>query len=166
LIADSLTAFGFVNPVLIDENGMIIAGHGRVEAAKRLGLTEVPALRVDQLSDDEKRTYVIADNQLAARAGWDNDILAIELQHLTEIVVDFDVAVTGFEPPVIDLIIEGAKQTSPEDGDRAGRQVRARGKPPRRSLAAWSAPGLLRLRAQDVEPRCTHGRGGHKRRFR
>jgi ParB-like chromosome segregation protein Spo0J len=109
LIAESLRAFGFLNPVLIDENRMIIAGHGRVEAAKRLGMTDVPTLRVDHLTDDEKRAYVVADNQLAARAGWDNDILAIELQHLTEIVVDFDVTVTGFEPPTIDLIIEGAK---------------------------------------------------------
>jgi DNA modification methylase len=127
LIAESLRAFGFLNPVLIDENRMIIAGHGRVEAAKRLGMTDVPTLRVDHLTDDEKRAYVVADNQLAARAGWDNDILAIELQHLTEIVVDFDVTVTGFEPPVIDLIIEGAKQTSPEDAieaiDRSGPAV-------------------------------------------
>ncbi len=124
LIAESLKAFGFLNPVLIDGNRMIIAGHGRVEAAKRLGMTEVPTLRIDHLTDDEKRAYVLADNQLATRAGWDNDILAIELQHLTEIVVDFDVTVTGFEPPIIDLIIEGAKQTSPEDAiepiDRSG----------------------------------------------
>jgi DNA modification methylase len=127
LIAESLKAFGFLNPVLVDENRMIIAGHGRVEAAKRLGLSEVPALRIDHLTDDEKRAYVLADNQLATRAGWDNDILAIELQHLTEIVVDFDVTVTGFEPPVIDLIIEGGKQTRPEDAiepiDRSGPAV-------------------------------------------
>jgi ParB-like chromosome segregation protein Spo0J len=70
LIAESLRAFGFLNPVLIDENRMIIAGHGRVEAAKRLGMTDVPTLRVDHLTDDEKRAYVVADNQLAARAGW------------------------------------------------------------------------------------------------
>jgi hypothetical protein len=127
LIAESLKAFGFVNPVLIDETGMIIAGHGRVEAAKRLGMTQIPALRIDHLSEDQKRAYVLADNQLAARAGWDNEILAIELQHLTEIVVDFDVTVTGFEAPVIDLIIEGAKQTRPEDAiepiDRSGPTV-------------------------------------------
>jgi DNA modification methylase len=127
LIAESLKAFGFVNPVLIDENAMIIAGHGRVEAAKRLGMTHVPALCIDHLTDDEKRAYVLADNQLAARAGWDNEILAIELQHLAEIVVDFDVTVTGFEAPVIDLIIEGAKPTPPDDAiepiDRSGPAV-------------------------------------------
>src|SRR5580658_8607806 len=101
LIAESLKAFGFVNPILIDKVGMIIAGHGRVAAAKRIGMTEVPAVRIEHLSDDEKRAYVLADNQLAARAGWDPDILAIELQHLIEVVVDFDVTVTGFEMPQI-----------------------------------------------------------------
>ena len=74
LIADSLKAFGFVNPILIDEDGMIVAGHGRVAAARRIGMTEVPAVRIEHLSDDEKRAYVLADNQLAARAGWDPDI--------------------------------------------------------------------------------------------
>src|SRR5271157_705170 len=102
LIADSLKAFGFVNPVLIDETGMIVAGHGRVAAARLIGMMQVPAIRIEHLSADEKRAYVIADNQLAARAGWDPEILAIELQHLTEIVVDFDVTVTGFEMPQID----------------------------------------------------------------
>ena len=115
LIADSLKTFGFVNPVVIDEDGMIVAGHGRVVAAKRIGMTEVPALRIEHLSDDEKRAYVLADNQLAARAGWDPDILAIELQHLIEIAVEFDVTATGFEMPQIDLLIERAKAPKRED---------------------------------------------------
>src|SRR5277367_4539783 len=109
LIAGSLKAFGFINPVLVDESGMIIAGHGRVAAAKLIGMTHVPVLRINHLSDDEKRAYVLADNQLAARAGWEPDILAIELQHLTEIAVDLDLTVTGFEMPQIDLILEKAK---------------------------------------------------------
>src|SRR5271169_2318085 len=71
LIAESVKAFGFLNPVLIDGNRVIIAGNGRVEAAKRLGMTEVPVLCINHLTDDEKRAYVLADNQLAARAGWD-----------------------------------------------------------------------------------------------
>ena len=127
LIADSLKAFGFLNPLLIDENGMVIAGHGRLAAARRLGLTHAPSLRIEHLSDDEKRAYVLADNQLAALAGWDREILAIELQHLTEIVSDFDVTVTGFEMPQIDLLIEGAKTEKPEDEvlpiDRTGAAV-------------------------------------------
>ena len=81
LIADSLKAFGFLNPLLIDETGMVIAGHGRLAAARRLGMSEAPALRIEHLSDDEKRAYVLADNQLAALAGWDRGVLAIELQH-------------------------------------------------------------------------------------
>jgi hypothetical protein len=92
---------------------MIIAGHGRVAAAKRLGMTEVPALRIEHLSDDEMRAFILADNQLATLAGWDDNILAIGLQHLTEVVVDFDVTVTGFEMPAIDLIIEKAKAPKP-----------------------------------------------------
>jgi DNA modification methylase len=127
LIAKSLKTFGFVNPILIDKRGMIIAGHGWIAAAKRLGMNEVPALRIEHLSDDDLRAYVLADNQLAALAGWDDDILAIELQHLTEVVVDFDVTVTGFEMPAIDLIVEKAKAPKPEDEiqaiDRTGAAV-------------------------------------------
>lgn len=125
LIADSLKAFGFVNPVLVDEQDMVIAGHGRLAAAKMLGMVEVPVIRLNHLSDDETRAYVLADNQLAARAGWDPDILAIELQHLAEIVVDFDITVTGFEVPQIDLIIEersgkGKSRDGVEPIDRSG----------------------------------------------
>jgi ParB-like chromosome segregation protein Spo0J len=70
-IAASIERFGFVNPVLIDENNLIIAGHGRVAAAKLLGWTEVPTLRVEHLSETEKRAYILADNRLAEEAGWD-----------------------------------------------------------------------------------------------
>jgi DNA modification methylase len=127
LIADSLKAFGFLNPILIDENNVIIAGHGRVAAARLRGIAQVPVLRIEHLSADEKRAYVLADNQLAVLAGWDSDILAIELQHLTEIVVDFDVTVTGFEMPQIDLILEKARAPKLEDEvqpiDRTGPAV-------------------------------------------
>jgi DNA modification methylase len=130
-ITKSIKAFGFLNPVLIGKDTTIIAGHGRVEAAKRLGLTEVPVLRIEHLSEDEKRAYVLADNKLALLAGWDNEILAIELQHLTEIIDSIDIAVTGFEMPEIDLIIEGAKRASPEDTieaiDRSGPSVTREG---------------------------------------
>ena len=104
-IASSITAFGFNNPVLIDKTGTIIAGHGRVEAAKKLGLDTVPCLRLEHLSDAQKRAYVIADNRLAEKAGWDREILAIELQHLTTLDVDFDVTITGFEMAEIDVLL-------------------------------------------------------------
>lgn len=108
-IADSIQAFGFTNPVLLDDKNTIIAGHGRVEAAKLLGIPEVPTIQRKDLSPDQIRAYVIADNKLAANAGWDNSILAIELQHLLNIDTEFDITVTGFEIPEIDLLL------SPED---------------------------------------------------
>jgi ParB-like chromosome segregation protein Spo0J len=90
-IARSIERFGFTNPVLISDDNEIIAGHGRAEAAKLLGLESVPTLR---LSPAMRRAYIIADNKLAQNAGWDRDVLAIELQAL--INVDFDVELTGF----------------------------------------------------------------------
>lgn len=80
-IAASIKEFGFTNPVLIDRNKTIIAGHGRIEAAKLLGMDEVPTIRLEGLTGDQIRAYIIADNRLAEKAGWDNSILAIELQH-------------------------------------------------------------------------------------
>lgn len=106
-IAASIRAFGFTNPVLINDANGIIAGHGRVLAAQQIGLTEVPVLRISHLSADQIRAYIIADNRLAELAGWDNELLAIELQHLTDIDLEFGVAVTGFETPEVDLLIDG-----------------------------------------------------------
>lgn len=105
-IASSIAKFGFNNPVLIDMEGMIVAGHGRVEAAKELGLKTVPVIRLEHLSDAEKRAYILADNRLAEKAGWDREILAIELQNLMSEELEFDVTITGFEMPEIDVLIE------------------------------------------------------------
>src|SRR2546422_10240027 len=88
-IADSIRKFGFTNPVLISDDDEIIAGHGRVEAAKLLGMQSVPTLRLSHLDAAQRRAYVIADNKLALNAGWDRDLLAIELQALIDI--DFEV---------------------------------------------------------------------------
>jgi ParB-like chromosome segregation protein Spo0J len=96
-IADSIKAFGFTNSVLLDSGNTIIAGHGRVRAAELLGTSEVPTIRLKNLSADQVRAYVIADNRLAEKAGWDKSILAIELQNLLTINTDFDVTITGFE---------------------------------------------------------------------
>jgi len=105
-IADSIETFGWTNPVLIDAEGGIIAGHGRVEAAKLLGLAQVPTLLIDHLSEAQKRAYILADNKLAENAGWDPEILALELQSLCDLDLDFDLEVTGFETAEIDLVIE------------------------------------------------------------
>ena len=93
-IADSIKEFGFVNPVLIDGNGMIIAGHGRVLAAKQLGMTEVPCIYVEDLTDEQKRAYILADNKLAEQAGWDEELLRTELDALND--SGFDISLAGF----------------------------------------------------------------------
>ena len=103
-IADSIERFGFVNPILIDAEGDIIAGHGRLAAAQLLGIPEVPVLPVIHLSPAEKRAYILADNRLAEKAGWDKEILAIELQSLIDL--DFEVELVGFELAEIDLILD------------------------------------------------------------
>ncbi|WP_109354752.1 DNA methyltransferase [Sphingorhabdus sp. EL138] len=107
-IAASMEQFGFTNPVLIDANGQIIAGHSRVEAAKLLDISEVPTLCLDHLSEAQVRAYVIADNKLAENAGWDPDILALEFQYLDCLDLDFELTITGFEMAEIDgmLVIE------------------------------------------------------------
>jgi len=111
-IADSISRFGFVNPILIDDAGEIIAGHGRVEAAKLLGIAAVPVLRLSHLSDAEKRAYVLADNRIAQQAGWDREILAIELQGLIDL--DFEVEFTGFSTADIDIVLDAAAEA--QDG--------------------------------------------------
>jgi DNA modification methylase len=111
-IGDSIRRFGFTNPVLIDDCGQIIAGHGRVEAAKLLGLAAVPAIKVSHLSDTEKRAYILADNRLAEKAGWDREILAIELQALIDL--DFEVELIGFEAPYIDMVLDDAAEANSE----------------------------------------------------
>jgi ParB-like chromosome segregation protein Spo0J len=105
-IADSIRKFGFTNPVLIGDDDEIIAGHGRVEAAKLIGLQTVPAVRLSHLDAAQRRAYVLADNKLALNAGWDREILAIELQALIEL--DFDVEFTGFSLAEVDLVLDEA----------------------------------------------------------
>jgi ParB-like chromosome segregation protein Spo0J len=114
-IADSIGAFGFTNPVLVDRSGTIVAGHGRVEAAKLLGMKKAPTICLENLSEDQIRAYIIADNRLAEKAGWDNSILAIELQHLTTVDLGFDVSLTGFEIGEIDLILQESKAEEDEE---------------------------------------------------
>ena len=102
-IAASIVEYGWTNPVLVDGDNGIIAGHGRLAAARKLGLDQVPVIELAHLTTAQKRALVIADNRLAEKAGWDRDILAIELQGLLEQDLDFDVAITGFEMPEIDV---------------------------------------------------------------
>jgi DNA modification methylase len=111
-LAESIKRFGFCNPVLISEDYTIIASHGRVQAAKLLGMSEVPVRTLSHLSRDEVRAYILADNKLAENAGWDRDVLAIEMQGL----IDFDIELLGFSTTEIDFTIEGEqKPTSAKD---------------------------------------------------
>ena len=115
-IAASIETFGFTNPVLIDQAGTILAGHGRVAAAQELRMAQVPCLRIEYMTEAEKRAYVIADNKLALNAGWDDEILAEELRALSAIGdLGFDIGVIGFEVAEIDTLVEGLTPEEPGD---------------------------------------------------
>ena len=111
-IADSIAAFGFVVPIVVDEGGIIIAGHGRYAAAKLLGLRQVPVLEVQGLSETKRRALAIADNKIAENAGWNRELLAVELPELAEILVveGLDIAITGFAPVEIDQLTADFEQ--------------------------------------------------------
>jgi DNA modification methylase len=115
-ISASIEQFGFVNPVLLDAKDGIIAGHGRVDAAKLLGMTDIPTVRVDHLTPAQIRAYVIADNKLAENAGWDRELLTLELRELS-VELNFDVTVTGFETAEVDLLVGELDQDKPNEVD-------------------------------------------------
>jgi len=102
-IADSITRFGFTNPILVDGTSEIIAGHGRVMAAKRLELEQVPCIVLDHLTESEKRAYVIADNKLALNADWSEDLLISEINKL--LADGYDVSATGFADSELDKLL-------------------------------------------------------------
>ena len=110
LLRSSLREFGFVNPVLIDQAGNIIAGHGRILAAKAEGMTEVPCVLVEHLSDAQRRAYILADNRLAEMSGWDLDMVSIELGDIRD--AGLDLTLTGFSEADLEL-------EPPADADRA-----------------------------------------------
>lgn len=114
-IAASIERFGFTNPVLISDDGEIVAGHGRVEAAKLLGRKAVPTIALSHLTETERRAYVLADNKLALNAGWDKEILAIELQGLVDL--QFDVELTGFSLAEVDFALDEASDADPDGSD-------------------------------------------------
>ena len=144
--------WGWTNPVLIDDDGGIIAGHGRVMAARTLGYTEAPVMVADGWSDEQRRAYVLADNQLALNAGWDDDLLRFELDALG--AAGFDLDLIGFDN--IDALLAN------QGRHRSGRCAGAAGQPgvgARRCLAARAASAGLRR-----QHRRGRGRGGAGRR--
>ena len=112
-IVASIRSFGFTNPILVDEALHIIAGHGRLLAAKELGLTEVPVIALAGLTDPQKRALRLADNKIALNAGWDIEILKLELAELSLPEIDIDLALTGFAPGEIDVVL--ADSPDPDD---------------------------------------------------
>ena len=118
-IADSIERFGFTNPILIDAEGRVLAGHGRLAAARQLGMEHVPTLCLAHLSEAERRAYVLTDNKLAEKAGWDRELLALELGELGGLleIEGLDLAITGFETAEIDTLLGdfGAPEQEPED---------------------------------------------------
>ena len=122
-IADSIKRYGFTNPVLVDDNNTVLAGNGRVAAATTLGITRIPTIRLNQMTEDEKRAYILADNKLAELAGWDKEILAIELEYL--ISTDLDVAITGFQMGEIDFLIQSQLTINNEQSKKAAEELPA-----------------------------------------
>jgi ParB-like chromosome segregation protein Spo0J len=102
-IASSIREFGFNNPVLIDEQDTIIAGHGRVLAARVLDMDKVPCVRLSHLTESQKKAYIIADNKIALNSGWDDELLKLELENLT----DIEQIATGFSPDELNLLFNG-----------------------------------------------------------
>ena len=118
-IADSIDAFGFTVPVIIDETSTLLAGHGRFEAAKLRGLKKIPAIRLRGLSEAKKRALLLADNKIAENAGWDRERLAIELPELTELLIaeNLDISITGFEPVEIDQLVSDFEENAADPAD-------------------------------------------------
>lgn len=114
-IAVSIREFGFTNPVLIDGENGIIAGHGRVLAARKLGMADVPVIELAHLTEIQRKAYILADNKLALNAGWDNDLLALELTDLTDLGAD--IQLTGFSADEVAGLLAGKTEglTDPDD---------------------------------------------------
>lgn len=118
-IADSMKRFGFTNPLIADDSGQIVAGHGRLEAAKLLGLKLVPVIRLTHLTETELRAYMLADNKLAQNAGWDRELLAAELKELQIALPEIDLSldITGFAPDEVDSILIDLGDDHPDPAD-------------------------------------------------
>jgi ParB-like chromosome segregation protein Spo0J len=118
-VANSIGRFGFITPIIVDGRGRIVAGHARAEAAKLLGLRQVPIIRVGHLSETELRAYALADNRLAENSGWDRETLAIELGELQVALpeIDLDIGITGFEPGEVDTILTDFASQQPNPAD-------------------------------------------------
>lgn len=153
-IVRSIREFGFATPVLVDESYMLIAGHGRIAAARVLAMATVPALVLSGLSEAKKRALMVADNRIAENAGWDRETLAIELASLNELLADEspDISLTGFEAAEIDILHTDFEETTPDPARIRGSRY---GKSPIASaglalpIRCWSIVKILFVLATD-----------------
>lgn len=128
-IAASIKEFGFTNRVLIDETGSIIAGHGRVLAARKLGLVEVPTIKLDYLSETQKKAYIIADNKLALNAGWDERMLGLEVKEIDE--AGYDLSLMGFSEKELNELLAFGDEDDLETTDDENLPQAIQMEPPR-----------------------------------
>jgi len=118
-IAASIKEFGWTNPILVDGSNGIIAGHGRLLAARKLNYTDVPTIELSELSETQKKAYIIADNRLALNAGWDNEMLTIELNDL--LADGFALKMLGFDPVEMQTLVDGGPDFEPATEDEQGK---------------------------------------------
>ncbi len=148
-IAKSIESFGFTVPVLIDDQGVILAGHGRVAAARNMGFQAVPTILIGDLSEEQKRAYIIADNRIGQLSGWDADLLAEEFAALAELAegLEFDLEATGFDWGEIDVLIAGGDKEDKGHakilGKAARAQIPARCRRPYRRAGQRSPAGVF-----------------------
>ena len=145
-IIDSINEFGFTNPVLVDENNELIAGHGRIQAAKAMGLKEVPAIRLSNLSDAQKRALRIADNQIALNAGWDLELLAQELQDLE--LDGFNLDILGFDSEYLSNLLDGEVGGDNDESDLDDENIYTRKVTVPTLLSALSRPTKISCQAR------------------
>lgn len=148
-IAGSIREFGFTNPVLVDAVDGIIAGHGRVMAARSLGLSEVPCIRLAHLTDTQRRAYVLADNRIALNSGWDADMLALELTELR--IDDFDLSLLGFDVPELDELLNGPDIKLPSEEIPEGKPA-----PYKTILLLVQTPEAFAVVVQHIETAQSH----------
>ena len=152
-IANSIEAFGFNAPILVDKGNRVVAGHGRLEAGQLLGLAEVPVIRLEHLSEQQAKAYMLADNKLTDRSSWDDRKVAIVLKELSDIItLDFEIEATGFEAPEIDLRIQSLEPPD-ESMDSADEFEATRGPPVSRPDDLWILGDHRLLCGNALDPR-------------
>ena len=152
-IANSIEAFGFNAPILVDKGNRVVAGHGRLEAGQLLGLVEAPVIRLEHLSEQQAKAYMLADNKLTDRSSWDDRKVAIVLKELSDIIsLDFEIEATGFEAPEIDLRIQSLEPPS-ESTNSADEFEATQGPPVSRLDDLWVLGGHRLLCGNALDPR-------------